>query len=233
MMSFRVFAFVFAIGISSRGISQDLLAGIGRVDITREGAPAEGGNRLWVKALALSSGDSHSVIVTFDAVATAGIGTIKDPYLANVRAAVKKSLGIDPKSIVVNASHCHGTVTLDVEKRTIDAITAAWSNRVQENRRIELKNGKTTAVRHAYALPPNSEIAAVGPIDPEIGITDRNLLTDRIFIGASVLPGLRGCIVHVTFDDRKTVGTRSATPSAIVSGISSEDTTSPIANEWA
>lgn len=163
--------------------ADELLAGTGKIDITRPSLDT-GDDRLWVKALALSRGDAHAVIVTVDAVAIAEIGSIKDPYLANVRAAVGKSLGIDPISVVINASHCHGVVAHDVEQRTIKAITDAWENRVpvkagtgtghedriQENRRLKLTDGKEADVRHAYALPPSEDIAAVGPIDPEIGI---------------------------------------------------------------
>ena len=39
-----------------------------------------------------------------------------------------------------------------------------------ENRRLKLKNGREADVRHAYSLPPDEEVAEVGPIDPEIGI---------------------------------------------------------------
>ncbi len=169
--------------------ADELLAGVGKVNISREGSDA-GDNPPWVKAVAISRGDKHAIIVAVDAVAIAEIGTIKDPYLANVRAAVQKSLGIDPQSIVINASHCHSVVALDVEKRTVDAITKAWNSRVpvkagtgsghedriQENRRLLLKNGKEADVRHAYALPADEDVAAVGPIDPEIGI----LRLDRV-----------------------------------------------------
>ena len=142
--------------------AEDLMAGVGKVDITREGADA-GENPLWVKAVAISRGETHAIIISVDAVAIAEIGSIKDPYLKNVRSAVQKSLGISPESIVVNASHCHGVVALDVEKRTIDAITMAWKNRVPvragtgsgdenrvgENRRLILKDGSQADVRHA------------------------------------------------------------------------------------
>jgi hypothetical protein len=39
-----------------------------------------------------------------------------------------------------------------------------------ENRRLKLNNGKEIDVRHAYSLPPDEEVAEVGPEDPEIGI---------------------------------------------------------------
>jgi hypothetical protein len=43
-------------------------------------------------------------------------------------------------------------------------------DRIMENRRLKLKSGWTADVRHAYSLPPDSEVAAIGPVDPEIGI---------------------------------------------------------------
>lgn len=178
-------------GHAAGGNSAPLLAGVAKVDITREGHPAEGPNRLWVKALALSRGEEfRAVIVTVDAVAIAGIGSIRDPYLANVRGRIEKDLGIPPRALVVNASHCHGVVAGDIEDRTVRAISEAWNRRVpvevgsgagredsiQENRRLRLQNGREADVRHAYSLPPNEQIAAVAPIDPAIGI----LRLDRV-----------------------------------------------------
>ncbi|MDF1814390.1 MAG: hypothetical protein P1V20_19450 [Verrucomicrobiales bacterium] len=177
---FLASALLFSINVRSA----DLLAGVGKVDITREGAPAEGPNRLWAKALALTQGGTDVIIVSLDVVAIDGIGSVRHPYLQNVRSQIEKTLGVDPKSVVINASHCHGIVSPDIEKLTVQAITTAWKNRVpvssgtssgfenriQENRRLILKDGTVKDVRHAYALPPNSQIGAVGPIDPEIGI---------------------------------------------------------------
>jgi hypothetical protein len=81
-------------------------------------------------------------------------------------------------------------VAPDIAARTIRAVTEAWRSRVpvkagagtgheetiMENRRLKLKSGKEADVRHAYALPFDDEVAAVGPIDPEIGL----LRFDRI-----------------------------------------------------
>ena len=39
-----------------------------------------------------------------------------------------------------------------------------------ENRRLKLKDGREVDVRHAYSLPPDDEVAEVGPVDPEIGV---------------------------------------------------------------
>ncbi|MDF1740750.1 MAG: hypothetical protein P1U86_16440 [Verrucomicrobiales bacterium] len=163
--------------------AETILGGVAKVDITRAGEDA-GENPLWAKALVLSRGDTHVVIVTVDAVAIAEIGSIRDPYLANVRSELQKSIGVPPQSIIINASHCHGIVAPDVEAKTIEAVTKAWEKRVPVktgvasgtensisiNRRLRLKSGRESDVRHAYALPNDEEVASVGPIDPEIGI---------------------------------------------------------------
>jgi len=163
--------------------ADELLAGVGRVEITRAGADA-GSNPPMVKALVLSRGATNAVIITVDAVAVAGIGSIRDPYLAEVRTALTESLGIAPGSVLVNASHCHALVADDIAARTVQAVKAAWESRVpvrigagvghedgiMENRRLKMKSGAEIDVRHAYALPPDDEVAAVGPIDPRIGL---------------------------------------------------------------
>lgn len=167
----------------------ELNAGVGKMDITRPGQDA-GDNPPFAKALVLSSGDTHAVIIAVDAVATAEIGSIRDPYLANVRAALREKFGIAPESVVINASHCHAVVAENVEALTIEAVEKAWAARVPVqagsgkgyeeeimiNRRIALKDGSTVDERHAYSLPPSESVESVGPIDPEIGI----LRLDRI-----------------------------------------------------
>ncbi len=160
----------------------DLMAGAAKVDITNRNVPVN--DPLYVKALVIKDGDNTAAIVTVDAVAIGEIGSITNEYLGNVRAQIEKDLNIKPKNIMINASHCHGIVCADVEERTIKAIKEAAKNlvpvnvgvgtghedRVMENRRLFLKNGKEADVRHAYALPPDEEVAKIGPIDPEIGI---------------------------------------------------------------
>jgi hypothetical protein len=75
-------------------------------------------------------------------------------------------------------------VCSDIDERTLQAVKEASQNMVpvkvgagsghedgiMENRRLKLKNGKEADVRQAYSLPPDEEVAAVGPVDPEIGI---------------------------------------------------------------
>lgn len=159
------------------------MAGVTKVVISDPDAgPAN--DPLYVKALVLRSGDEIAVIVTVDAVAIAEIGSIRNDFLANVRSELNRELNLDPARILINASHCHGRVCADVEVRTVRAVVEAWQNmvpvsvgagtgyedRIMENRRLVLKNGKEADVRHAYSLPPDEEVASVGPVDPEIGI---------------------------------------------------------------
>ncbi len=164
-------------------VAETLLAGVAKVDITdRDAGPVN--DPLYVKALVLKSGSTTTAIVTVDAVAIGGIGHIKDDYLGKVRGTVEKELGIPPTNVIANASHCHGIVCKDVDDRTVQAIRQAAGNlvpvkvgvgighedRIMENRRLKMKDGRTIDVRHAYSIPPDEEIASVGPVDTEIGV---------------------------------------------------------------
>ncbi|GDY07766.1 hypothetical protein LBMAG52_12520 [Planctomycetia bacterium] len=167
----------------SDALAAPLSAGVAKVDITNvDAGPVN--DRLWVKALVIKSDATTAVIVTLDAVAVGEIGHIKNDYLPKVRARIEKELGIKPTNVLVNASHCHGVVCSDVDERTVQAVKLASQNmvpvhvgagrghedRIMENRRLKLKNGKEVDVRHAYSMPADEDVAEVGPIDPEIGI---------------------------------------------------------------
>ena len=160
-----------------------LWAGVAKVDITNtKTLPVNG--RLYAKALVLRSDTTTVAIVTVDAVAIGEIGYIGNDYLGKVRSQIEKELNIKPANVLINASHCHGVVCSDVDKRTFQAVKKASQNmvpvnigagtgyedRIMENRRLKLKNGKEIDVRHAYSLPPDEEVAEVGPVDPEIGV---------------------------------------------------------------
>ena len=160
-----------------------LQAGVAKVDITNvEAGPVN--DPLYAKALVLKDDVTAVVIVTVDAVAVAEIGSIRNEFLGNVRAQLREDPGIEPAHVVANASHCHGTVCTDVEQRTVEAVREAWRNtvpvtvgagtghedRIMENRRLKLRDGREADVRHAYSLPPDEEVEAVGPVDPEIGL---------------------------------------------------------------
>ncbi|MEI6687675.1 MAG: hypothetical protein WCN64_16130, partial [Planctomycetota bacterium] len=159
-----------------------LKAGVGREDITSKVGLKN--DTLYVKALVLQDAAATAVIITVDAVAIEEIGSIKKTYLSTVREQLKKEFNILPLNVMVNASHCHGIVCEDVEERTVKAVRKAmknlvevdvgsgvgFENRIMENRRVKLKNGKDADMRRAYSLPPDSEVASAGPVDPQIGI---------------------------------------------------------------
>lgn len=164
-----------------------LRAGVAKVDITdMEAGPVN--DRLYVRALVLNDGATTAVIVSVDAVAIGEIGHISNDYLGLVRSRIEKELHIKPGSVLINASHCHGVVCSDVDQRTFQAVQEALQNmvpvnvgsgtgyedRIMENRRLKLKNGKEADVRHAYSLVPDEEVAGIGPVDPEIGILRLN-----------------------------------------------------------
>lgn len=170
-----------------------LRAGAARVDITdREAGPVAEAS--YVKALALEDGATRAVIVTVDAVAIGGIGRIDNGYLARVREHIERELGIPGRHILVNASHCHSVIRRDVDALTIEAIRQAWraltpvragagrgtEDRIQENRRMKLRDGRETDVRRAYSMPRDEDVLSTGPIDPEIGL----LRLDRVDNGA-------------------------------------------------
>jgi hypothetical protein len=166
-----------------------LKAGVAKVDIAD---PAAGppNDPLSARVLILSAGETSVALVAVDAVAIGEIGPIRNEYMATVRAGVAAAIPQLEGNIVVNASHCHGLVCADVAERTVKAIQEAWGRlepvriaagtgtetRIMENRRLRLKSGRETDIRHAYALPADDEVAGLGPVDPKIGI----LRVDRL-----------------------------------------------------
>ena len=166
-----------------------LKAGVGKVDVSRADAgPCK--PPLYVRTLAVSDGETTVVLASIDAVSIGQIGHIGNQYLARVRQRLKDELGLDPSRFAINASHCHGVVCGDVEERTVEAVRQALArlepvtvgtavgheDRIMENRRIRLKNGREADVRHAYSMPAEEAVAGVGPVDPQIGV----LRVDRV-----------------------------------------------------
>lgn len=158
-------------------------AGVAKVDVTdREARPVN--DPLYVKALVLRQDATMAVMITVDAVAIGELGRIGNDFLGNVRSQLQKELGIPPSNVLIHASHCHGTVRADIALRTVQAVKEAWRNmvpvnvgagagredRIMENRRLKLKDGTEADVRQAYSLPPDEAVAAIGPVDPQIGL---------------------------------------------------------------
>ncbi len=179
--------------VPARASAQELLAGVGKVDITNyEAGPVH--DPMYAKALVLRRGETTVVLITVDAVAIGEIGYIGNDFMENVRGELVRRFGIKPECVLANASHCHGVVRRDADRLSVQAVAQAMRNlvpvrvgvgtgredRVSENRRLKLKNGREADVRHAYALVPDEQVAGTGPIDPEIGILRLDRLDGRV-----------------------------------------------------
>ena len=169
--------------LSNVSFAQAIRAGVAKVDITKhEAGPVN--DPLFAKALVIADDRKTIVLVSVDAVAIGEIGYIKNDYLPAVRKQLESDLGIPANHLVVNASHCHGIVCDDVAERTLEAIRKAKSSmvpvrigtglgtedRIMENRRLKMKDGREIDVRHAYSLPADDQVAGIGPVDPKIGV---------------------------------------------------------------
>jgi len=169
-------------GPKSAAPETTLRAGVGRVEIT-DHAAGPVNDPSYVKALAISDGSTTAIIVTVDAVAIGEIGRIGNTYLSSVRAELQKD-GIAPENVLVNASHCHSVVRGDADQLTVQAVREAvaamvpvrvgtgrgYEDRIMENRRLKMKDGSEVDMRRAYSMPNDDDVAAVGPVDPEIGL---------------------------------------------------------------
>lgn len=163
--------------------AQTMSAGAAKVDVTHPTAlPIH--DPLHARALVLKQNETTLVIVSIDVVAIGEIGPIGSEYFGQVRSELETEFGLEPGHLLINASHCHGTVCEDVAARTIDAVRQAFASlepvhvgsavghedSIMENRRLRLADGTEADVRHAYSLPADAEVVGVGPIDPEIGV---------------------------------------------------------------
>lgn len=170
------------LSLAPAAVFADLLAGIAKVDITDRTVPVN--DPCYAKALVLKKDGSTVVLVSVDAVAIGEIGRIGNGFLAGVRQDLQDNPGIPPACILINASHCHGIVRPDLRQLVVQAVRDAAANllpvsvsagsgnesRISENRRMTLNDGTQIDMRRAYAMPPDDQVASIGPIDPQIGL---------------------------------------------------------------
>src|SRR5947209_6104078 len=76
-----------------------LRAGVAKMEISDPQAKGTG-EPLYVKALAVSDGETTAVIATVDAVAIGGIGPIPNDYLGKVRSRLETELQIKPANTI-------------------------------------------------------------------------------------------------------------------------------------
>lgn len=156
-----------------------LKAGVAKVNITNLEVGGMVRDSVYARALVLDNGTTRMAVISVDIL-------IVGPFLETVRSRLHEEPGIDPMNILINASQLHTAraVCADIDQRIVRAVREAWKKRVpvnvgvgtgyedriMENRRLKLKNGKEWTIRHANPLPPDDEVACIGPVDPEIGI---------------------------------------------------------------
>ena len=146
---------------------------------------------LYVRALSMDDGATKFVIASLDVRAIGRTGPISNEFLGIVRSRIEEDLGIKSANILITATgvdqlaSLHGNmVSPDVENLTVMAVKEAWQNmvpvsvgvgtgnedRIMENRRLRMKDGREWTIRHANPMPPDEKVAGIGPVDPEIGI---------------------------------------------------------------
>ncbi|MBN2316135.1 MAG: hypothetical protein JXM79_19570 [Sedimentisphaerales bacterium] len=158
-----------------------LYAGVAVRNITADTPTKHVHDPLYAKALVLDDGTTKAVIICADII------TATETRTSEIRRRVHEELGINPKNILLNASHNHNTwnqMAEDTNERIVQAVKqaagamvpvtigvgAGHEDRITMNRRLRLKNGKEWTIRRANPSPQDSDVVGLGPMDPEIGI---------------------------------------------------------------
>ena len=179
-------------GVACPGLHA-LEAGTAVTDVTDRTIPVH--DTLHAKALVLKEGDRTVVLLTIDAVALGELGRIKSDFLPQLRTRLSKELGLAPENLIVNASHCHGTLRPDFPELCFQVIKSAHAqlvpvragvgsgqeNGISENRRLHMRDGSEVDMRRSYSLPNDQAIASVGAIDSQIGLLRLDRLDGRNF----------------------------------------------------
>lgn len=173
--------------------AEELRGGFGKVDITYYEAGSVD-DPLHVRAFVLEQNEIRYAILSLDVVALERIGPLPKNFLSDLRSELKTRYGIEAEHLLVNTTHCHGITTPDVLQRTVQAVGIAVERmtpirigmgvgkeeRVSQNRRLQLKNGREADYRHAYSLPPDEEIESIGPIDPDVTVLKVVSLNNKV-----------------------------------------------------
>lgn len=159
-----------------------LLAGVSKVNITKDNPTELINDPLYVKALVINDGSTQVVFVTMDII------NLEPSAIAEIRSHIRKELKVDSENVIFSAAHNHWVKNQLAEnylERTIQAIKEASENmvpvrvgagtgleeRITMNRRILLNNGKEWTIRRATPDPPEELVKGISnAYDPEIGI---------------------------------------------------------------
>jgi len=179
--SFPLIILVVVLAGSAPVEAASLRAGAAACNITKDQPSPAVHDPLRARALFLDDGKTQVLLVSVDLIQASG------GLVASLRGRVEKELNVDGKHVLVCASHNHhtqGQVAGDLVERIVTAARQAADRMVavkigagtgQEagitmNRRLRLEDGKVWTIRRANPSPHDDRVAAVGPIDPEIGI---------------------------------------------------------------
>jgi len=173
-----------------------LRAGVAKSDITTGEKGRIIKDPLYAKVLVLNDGITKITLITMDTTAIGGrrisqgmLPDVGEDFMPMLRARIEKELGIPGLNVLVNASHTHppGRFLCEDKElldRVFDAVRRAsqsmvevktgagsgYEDRISMNRTLRLKNGSHWTIRHSNPCPPDDEVEALGPLDPEIGI---------------------------------------------------------------
>ncbi len=151
---------------------------------------------LYLKALVLDDGARRHVLITMDVTAIGArtitqdiLGDSADDFLPELRKRLAAETGIPGGCVTVAASHTHPPGRLlcsDAEQieKAVQAVRQALSGMVPVhagaasvpqdkltfNRTLMMKDGTDYTIRGCNPLPPDDEVEALRPVDPEVGV---------------------------------------------------------------
>lgn len=151
---------------------------------------------LFLKVLVLDDGSRRHALITMDVTAIGArtisqdiLGDSADDFLPVLRQRLQRETGLTGESVTVSASHTHPPGRLlcsDAEQieKAVEAVRLAMERMVpvrigaasvrQENltfnRTLMMKDGTDYTIRGCNPLPPDEEVEALRPIDPEVGV---------------------------------------------------------------
>ncbi len=181
-----------------KGVWKDLLSEKVKKHIPKEYLEKEIAvdDPLFARALALDDGNEKVVLITMDVTAI-GARTISqnilsdsaDDFMPKLRGRLERDFNIPGGNVSVCASHTHQVPRMlcsdeeqinkvaEAVKLAIDSmepvtvgIGSGKEDRLTFNRTMMMKDGTDYTLRSCNPPPPDNEVEALRPVDPEIGI---------------------------------------------------------------
>jgi len=151
---------------------------------------------LFLKVLVLEDGPRRTVLIAMDTTAIGArtitqeiLGDSADDFMPKLRERLQVEAGISPDGVTVCASHthppgrllCNDDEQLDKAAQAVkDAISrlepvqigagSVNQERLTYNRTLMMKDGTDYTLRSCNPYPPDEEVEALRPVDPEVGV---------------------------------------------------------------